>query len=405
MIKMTKRSIFETDLQALAKANVKSAAEGEQNPTALLRDALARLEADPAIFGGDPEGVFTYEDPILAVAALWHKKGTEAAPSIGTAGEGISNSSVFDWMLTGINACLNRPKVDYVALAGRTPSRIVKIEKPNTRIAIVGDAGYSSPSQTRILRQIKDRHQENNFDLVIHLGDTYPGGSEAEMLSNLLAPLSTIRLGNVFTLCGNHDLYYGAKGYLAALKVLQQPGRYFAIETPNWRIACLDTALGAESFLRDDGILDEGQLDWLSQYLATDDGRRLILMSHHYILSAWGKPSPSLTNQLAERLRESGRVFSWYWGHEHGCATYGRQPHGFYGACVGNGAFMEKYKPPSLPDLPEWYATNSCTCEDSAGSSFWPHGYLELELMEKEALEIYHLENGQSYRRSLSAPA
>ncbi|MDT7688044.1 MAG: hypothetical protein QOE46_803 [Acidobacteriota bacterium] len=400
-----KRYNFEQDLQALARAEVGFAAGQDEEPHRLLREALSRLEANPALFSGDADGVFTYEDPVLAAASLWHRKGTEAAANVGVAaGEGVSKWSIFNWMLTGISAWLNRPKGDYISLAGKTPQASVRLDKPLTRVAIIGDAGYNGSAQATVFRYVRERHRENPFDLVIHLGDTYFGGGEAEMLSNLLAPLSTLREGNVFTLCGNHDLYYGAKGYLAALHVLHQPGRYFAIETPRWRIACLDTALGAEGFLRDDGALDEGQLEWLDGCIAADDGRRLVLMSHHFIVSAWGGPSPTLNEQLAARLRDGRRIFSWYWGHEHGCATYGREPHGFYGACVGNGAFLQEYEEPVRPETTEWYAKGRCGCPGSAASKYWPHGYLELELGEEGAIETYHLENGETYARTLRGP-
>lgn len=400
---MSRKPEFEQDLQTLAQADFSVAAgQSDQDPAMLLREAYARLEEDPSLFSGDPDGVYTYDDPILAVAALWHQKGTKVASNIGTAGKGVSKASIFNWMLTGINAWLNRSQEDYVALAGKTPpAQPLMIDKPRIRIAVVGDAGFNGPAQTRVFRYISERHEEQNFDAVIHLGDTYFGGSEAEMLSNLLAPLSTLREGNVFSLCGNHDLYYGARGYLAALKILHQPGRYFAIETPNWRIGCLDTALGAYDIRRDDGKLDEGQLDWLLRYLVKKDDRPVVLMSHHYILSAWEKPAASLSFQLAEQLKKSGAVFSWYWGHEHGCSTYAREPHGFYGACVGNGAFMEKYKAPAASESLEWHATGPCTCENPKDSPLWPHGYLELELAETEVIETYHLETGEAHERIL----
>src|SRR5205823_2900204 len=134
----------------------------------------------------------------------------------------------------------------------------------------------------------------------------------------------------------------GADGFSHALDVLHQPGRYFDLETPVWRIAGLDTSLAAERLTRNDGLLDDGQLAWLDNLLQKQDGKRLILMSHHFTVSAWGSPSPSLVHQMRDR---TAKVDAWYWGHEHGCATYEKTVVGFAGACVGNGAFRERWTP------------------------------------------------------------
>jgi len=205
----------------------------------------------------------------------------------------------------------------------------------------------------------------------------------------------------VLTLCGNHDLYCGAEPFLSLIKTLRQPGRYFAIETPGWRIVCLDTSLASYSLLRGDGRLDDRQLEWLRGLLNIRDGRATVLLSHHFIRSAWGKGSPILHHQLSEDVKN--KVFSWYWGHEHGCAAYKQDGFGFYGACIGNGAFFKKWEPPR-PELsqPAWYAKGRCECGGKDGPHFWQHGFLELELLpQKRLLERFHLENGETFERRL----
>lgn len=200
------------------------------------------------------------------------------------------------------------------------------------------------------------------------------------MSRNFLVPFSALRRSEcpVYTLCGNHDLYYGAEAYLGAIKVLQQPGRYFAIENDHWRIACLDTSLAAARTLRNDGQLDEGQLNWLRKLMALRDGKRLVLMSHHFIISGWDSPAESLRRVLAEDARD--KVFAWYWGHEHRAAAYDRQGHGFFGASVGNGAFPENWSLPSRlsrgagATTPVWFSKSRCTCF-GGGSEYCPPGF------------------------------
>lgn len=373
----------------------------EAQATEALLDAIQRLEDEPSLLSGDPDLFFTYEDPILAVAVRACQIHAYEIATAGPPGDDLRNSSLFKWARVGVHAYLSRHDASVQELAGRTPIQTVDLTGEKVRIAILGDAGYLGQSQDNVIQSILQRHSTAPFDLVIHLGDTYFGGDEAEMLKNLLDPLSSLRNAGmtVYTLVGNHDLYYGAHGYVAALNILNQPGRYFLIETPDWRIACLDTATGALGILRSDARLDGGQLKWLDSLLKVKDNRPLVLMSHHFIVSGWGTGSPTLTQQMKSRGK---KVFAWYWGHEHACATYERLSNGFYGACIGNGAFVERWSKPITKSAPAWYATTMCTCYPNPKKKhYWPHGFLELEISKDTLDETYHIENGETACRTL----
>jgi hypothetical protein len=393
------RDDFENAFITLSQTQIGTAGGLEQE-LELLKEAMKRLKENPSLFSGDPGGFYTYNDPILANIEAFVRAGLDAPiGEAGPPGSNLRNRSIFRWGLVGVHAWLSRGDRALATLGGMTPTRVIDFTKPVVRLAVVGDAGYAGLSQQNVLNMIRRRHTDKAFDLIVHLGDTYLGGSETQVLKNLLAPFSTIDLP-MTTLCGNHDLYYGPDGYIAALKVLHQPGRYFCVETPALRIACLDTALAAERILRDDGMLDEGQLHWLDNLLSLNDGKRLILMGHHVPISAWGKPTQSLVLQLDQRVKE--RIFAWYWGHEHSSAAYSRTPQGFYGACVGNGAYRERYGAPHIaPERVQWYAQGRCKCYGSEGPDFWPHGFLELELTSNHLSETYHVEDGTSYERTL----
>ena len=187
--------------------------------------------------------------------------------------------------------------------------------------------------------------------------------------------------------------------------MLNQKVRYFAIESPSWRIACLDTTLAARGFRRNDGLLDDDQLEWLQRLAGASERKPLILLSHHYIRSHWHGPIESLRRQLAEWSRAN--VFAWYWGHEHHLAAYNRGDHGYYGACVGNGAFLESWSPARTdwPDSPNWHAPRGCSCYGTRGENSWPHGFLELELRPDAIAETYHFEGGEPYLRTLPRPS
>jgi hypothetical protein len=364
-----------------------------------LRRAKDELEKNPSLFCGDPDGLFTYDDPVLAITAYLYQSHLLMSSVLGKAGEkgeNLRNDSYWKWAKTAIRTWISRDDKSYQTLMGMTPQEVIKVDKEVVRIAVVGDAGFSGQAQSNVLYSMRDRHRAAPFDLLIHLGDIYFAGNSDEFLQHFLAPFSNVG-PRVLTLVGNHDIYLGADAFLHTLSVLRQPGRYFCVETPYWRVACLDTALPAETLRRNWGRLDEGQLIWLDRQLDAGDGKETILMSHHYIISGWEKPSDELSRQLSPRL---GKVFAWYWGHEHNCATYNKKTAGVYGACVGNGAYLDVLKAPIRNPSPDWYAKGYCSCYPGK-SNFWQHGYLELELQSKKAIETYHLESGKPHKRIL----
>jgi hypothetical protein len=401
---------FERILNQAAEARIASAGpsalglEDERRAVEELLAAQSRLRENPSLRSGDPDGVFTYEDPILAVAAYWSRLSDQEfdlmSPA-GPPGADLKGGLRWQWAMSGVHAFLSRGNHTRVVLGGRTPTGPITYQQETLRIAVVGDGGYSGIAQQNVIRLILDRHFEAPFDLVIHLGDVYFAGGIEEMTRNFLSPYSKVRNAGprVLTLVGNHDLYYGGEAFLFALNILNQPGRYFAIECPDWRIVCLDTSLGAERILGNDAKLDDGQLDWFDGLLRLNDGKRLILMSHHFITSAWEDPASSLFEQIGARVKD--RIFSWYWGHEHCVALYRRTEHGFYGACVGNGSFLEKWRLPNANRTPpQWFPNGRCTCDLKSNSHFWQHGYLELEIS-KQATETVWLEDGSSFSRTL----
>lgn len=413
---MSKREAFESLLSDMADAPVSFAGGGgrrraggraplreeeigEEAVLNELRRAKARLRKNPGLFSGDPDGVFTYDDPVLAITAYLYQSHLLMSSALGKAGargENLRNSSFWEWTRTAVRTWLASGDEAYLTLMGVTPQEAVPVAGDVMRLAVVGDAGYSGQAQSNVLYSIRERHRAAAFHFLIHLGDIYFAGNEEEVLHHFLAPFKAVG-PPVLTLLGNHDLYLGGDAVLSTLDVLGQPGRYFCLENRHWRVACLDTALPAQTLRRNWGRLDKGQLQWLDRQLDAGDGKATVLMSHHHILSGWDVPSADLARQLNPRL---SKVFSWYWGHEHGCATYDKRATGFYGACVGNGAYLEVFKQPHRPTLPDWYAQGNCTCYRPQ-SKFWRHGYLELELHPKKVIETYHLEGGDTHERVL----
>lgn len=345
-----------------------------------------------------PEGPVVFEDHVLQVAWEIASRGDFH----GTAGEGDElDYNVVHWIPLVLSLVRGKFARTSAVLEPRHPHRDIELALP-LRLAIFGDAGYRGLAQRAVLHMVETRHRTHAFDALIHLGDTYHGGSEAEMLRHLVAPLLECqhKLGRtkrpaLFSLCGNHDVYAGPDGYLGVLDAFDQPGRYFAIEAGPYRIACLDTTL-ADLGMRRHGKLDDAQLAWLRT--KQSDGKRLIVLTHHVPRSAWQSASIELRDQL---IGMPGLV-AWYWGHEHRSVAFERD--GFYGGCVGNGAFLENRTACPDPRGVAWYPRRAaCTCFHTRGARHWPHGYLELELSDAEIRESWHVEGGDNFTRELRA--
>ena len=144
----------------------------------------------------------------------------------------------------------------------------------------------------------------------------------------------------------------------------------------------------------------------------------MLLFCHHQPFSLLSKQGPKLVEKLAALL-ESGRIFAWYWGHEHRCVIYDRHPAwGLLGRCIGHGGMpyfrddVTSYDPdqgderwrrvpaknlvPSglLLDGPNPYVPEH---EDRYG----PNGYLTLELDGASLNEIVHAPDGSVLRSAL----
>ncbi|MEJ8569421.1 metallophosphoesterase family protein [Elongatibacter sediminis] len=359
-----------------------------------IRERLDRLEKDPNIVNQHAEGPFTYDDAVLATSKYYHDQGIRA---------GVQGGNLAKWIATGVAALLNRDERDFIHLAGRTPTGpVVLDDKPEHRIAVIGDAGFRCKAQQRVVELMKAQTtEETTYDYVIHLGDTYFAGSAGEMLVNLLSAIFEMPASRRAALAGNHDLYFGPEPFMHALTILQQPGRYFCIEAGAWRIACLDTSLASATVLREKGSLDSQQVNWLSKLANSVQGRRLILMGHHPPISAHGEASEDLVEQIGQSVLR--KTAAWYWGHEHRCIAYKPSPDGWVGSLVGNGVFQEARGGEPIDEEIEWEAQGTCTCYGSerGGVSDLPHGYMELVIGPNSLQERYILENDERHTRNI----
>jgi hypothetical protein len=284
------------------------------------------------------------------------------------------------------------------------------------RVALISDWGtgmYGAPFSAKSIDADTD---PRGYQLLLHLGDVYYSGTEGEINDRFLAEWPK-RGGAVSrTLNGNHEMYTGGHAYFeVALKKFGQASSYFALRNEFWTLVCLDTA-----YVEHD--LAPPQRAWLDQVLASNDrNQKVVFFSHHQPYSLLDSQGEKLVDKLGDLLL-GGRVFAWYWGHEHRCVVYDRHPsYKLLGRCVGHGGFPEfrdkidamaidpaepvtgDYKWRRLDarnlvpggiilDGPNPYVKDHV-------NEYQPHGYLTLEFDNDTLKEIYRLPDGTIVRQ------
>jgi hypothetical protein len=236
----------------------------------------------------------------------------------------------------------------------------LEIPEDDARVVIVGDWGSGLPRALAVARymaeEVADAIAHNRAVHVIHLGDVYYSGDEVEYERRLLADgawpvtVAQARAGvTSWSLNGNHDMYGGGFGYfdtcLMEERFVRQhspdgkPTSFFRIKTPSWDLVGLDTSWDPEVLSKGlRGTLEDPQAEHVLAWAAESD-RKLMLLSHHQLLSAYdlGDLGTVLPYKL-QVLLENKRITAWLWGHEHRCMGFDDPEHRIpFVRCIGHG--------------------------------------------------------------------
>lgn len=274
------------------------------------------------------------------------------------------------------------------------------------KIALTGDWGTGqygsglSPA-VQISEFIRDQIKP---DCLIHLGDVYYSGTSDEERKRLLKFWPQKGTNRSFTLNSNHEMYDGAKSYFKVLLgdsrfAAQQATSYFALQNKSWVIVGLDSAYFSDADrLYMDGALDsDHQLPFLRNAAeeAKNQGKGLIVLSHHNGLAGDGRKKEVLWKQVMGAVPKASTPFYWYWGHVHIGAVYIKKGN-VEPRCVGHSAipwgeaialkknrnvvwFEDRKNPTSPPHVMNGFATLelngpslSETFYDQTGAVSWP---------------------------------
>ena len=235
------------------------------------------------------------------------------------------------------------------------------------KIALIGDWGTGTSIAKRVLK----RAMKHSPDALIHMGDVYYAGTEAQYRQKFRQPIEEYAItedGNripAYNVPGNHDMYSGGDAYYDELGLIndgfdaekQQRASYFSllIDDGRWQLLSCDTAYhDHDPFTVNSEVTSviQHEQDWLQHQVAKASmkGGRTILLSHHQPFSAFEAigalshkspldfwKNPKLLD-MYRRLLKRGDIAAWFWGHEHRLAIYQDYADITFGRCIGHGA-------------------------------------------------------------------
>jgi hypothetical protein len=174
-------------------------------------------------------------------------------------------------------------------------------------------------------------------------------------------------------------MYSGGAPYYQLIQILGQPASYFCLRNDDWQFVALDTGLhDDDAIAAKPTFLEDTEVEWLNDKIATAGQRRTVLLSHHQLFTAIEDIGGQSVN-----VRLQGQVGSvlpkvdvWFWGHEHNQVIYKRWE-GVLARCLGHGAY-----PVGLDEIPA-KPKFDVPMENvflTKGDAFHSHGYAIMEL-------------------------
>ena len=201
------------------------------------------------------------------------------------------------------------------------------------RVVLVGDWGTGKPRALEVARAIAAARPDH----VVHLGDVYPSGTRTRAQVRFLDVWKE-EVGDgpkFWAMNGNHEMNAGGVGYFeVVLPAWGQPASLFCLRNEHWKLIALDTAYR-------DFDLEPSQMPWLLHQLSNGPGNN-ILLSHHQMFSVVDRRPFKNSHKLLMTMQpvvETGRIFGWFWGHEHRCLGYAREIEwgNYHARAIGHG--------------------------------------------------------------------
>jgi Calcineurin-like phosphoesterase len=299
-------------------------------------------------------------------------------------------------------AKLANAKVPYIVYSSIDDFVIDGKLPDNATVAIVGDWATGTDEAKQVMVQIARKKP----DVVIHLGDIYYSCTDFEVQNYFLQIwnqyFDPAKIPS-FTLSGNHDMYSGGAPYYALLKQLNQPASYCCLRNDNWQFVMIDTGINDRiPNGPDPTFLQDTEVAWVKQRVATAGTRKSVLLSHHQLFTRYssivspppaGQPALAINPKLQAQLGDVLPNFAvWLCGHEHDLVIYEKQL-GILLRCVGNGAVPVLSSQQPTVQHPEILADDSI--RPTPNGPFLAHGYAIMKLNGPNATISYYLDTDE----------
>ncbi|MGO9296642.1 MAG: metallophosphoesterase family protein [Streptosporangiaceae bacterium] len=252
----------------------------------------------------------------------------------------------------------------------------------DARLVVVGDWGTALPRARDVAARMQEKIGEalaaGRQVHVIHLGDIYYSGLETEDQRRFLDlwPVTQEQADagvTSWSLNGNHDMYSGGFGYFGTVlgdprfryqrSPDGKPTSFFRLRSPSWDFVGLDTSWDTDvTSAGQVAVLQDPQGSYVAA-VAAGSARKLVLFSHHQLVSFYDKSDigSTLPARLAPVL-SGNRVTAWWWGHEHRAITYEAAGGVRYPRCLGNGSvpvLPDPDPPPGSEPVITWHSTRT----------------------------------------------
>ncbi|HEY3732856.1 MAG TPA: metallophosphoesterase [Streptosporangiaceae bacterium] len=282
----------------------------------------------------------------------------------------------------------------------------------DARLVIVGDWGTGLPRARNVAARMREAidvalasHRQVH---VLHLGDVYYSGFESEDQHRFLDlwPVTAAHAEagvTSWSLNGNHDMYSGGFGYFDTLlgdprfkgqrSADGKPTSFFRLRSPSWDFLGIDTAWDTDVVSAGEvAVLQDPQARYVAD-VAAGSSRKLVLLSHHELLSFYDKPDigSTLPGKLAPVLH-GNRVTAWWWGHEHRVITYQAAAGVRYPRCLGHGGVPippSADQPPGSTPVITWHNTRTLREDGQIRTRF---GFAVLDL-QPDRIEVAYVDD------------
>ena len=264
----------------------------------------------------------------------------------------------------------------------------------NATVILIADWGTGQDAAKALLAKVAS----HSPDVVIHLGDVYYSGTQAEVQNYFYSiwqetfKIPLVAWGQkltdftakpaTFHMPGNHDMYSGGAPYYTVIDMLGQPASYFCLRNDKWQFVAMDTSLhdSNPNDVNDATSVDDQEVIWMQDKVNNAGGRKTILLSHHQLFTCFEKIGGQAVNQkLLPQVQDIlPMLTAWIWGHEHNMVIY-KEYLGIRGRCIGHGAFPVCQNPPPFNDPNAGVPLEDVNLSvDPTG--FYRHGYVLMNI-------------------------